>query len=169
MDEAADLQDGSRGREPARPQNIVDRSLRAFFVAPLVQTAAIWIAFAIIAVVNSGGDVKLTMSSGFWKFVAMGLVVSYVVAGTLGVATHVICVKLGFWRLWQYLLAGLLAGSIPLLLLGLALSGKAANARMIGLAVYSVPSALVVAVVVWLMVFWRNPPARSTADVDAFS
>ena len=158
MDERTGPQDGPSARGRARPQDIVDRSLRAFFVAPLVQTAAIWIAFAIIAVVQSGGEVKLTMSSGFWKFVALGLIVSYVIAGMLGVATHVICVKLGFWRLWHYLLAGLLAGSIPPLLLGIALSGKAANARMIGLAVYSVPSALVVALVVWLMVFWRNPP-----------
>jgi hypothetical protein len=39
----------------------------------------------------------------------------------------------------------------------------------LGAAAYFVPSALVVAVVVWLMVFWRNPPAHSTADIDAFS
>jgi len=153
----------------ARPEDIVGRSVRAFLVAPLVQNVALWAIVMTWTSVGTGGAVKLTFSSGFWLFAAGTLIVSYLIAATLGVLVHVICVKLGFWRLWHYLLAGFLAGAAPAVLWGLAVASPPSISRMMGLAIYFVPSALVVAAVVWLMVFWRNPPAARIPGPDVFS
>lgn len=152
-----------------RPENIVERSVRAFLVAPLIQNVVLWIVVAITMLVSNAGAVRFSFSTGFWWFAAGALIVSYLIAATLGVIVHVICVKLGLWRFWHYLLAGLLGGLIPAVLWGLTVSPSWALARVVAMGTYTVPSALVVAVVVWLMVFWRNPPARSAVDLDTFS
>jgi hypothetical protein len=154
---------------PARPQNIVERSIRAFLVAPLIQNVVLWIVVAVVALVGSDGAVRFSFSTGFWWFAGGALIVSYLIAATLGVIVHVICVKLGWWRFWHYVVAGLLGGIIPAALWGLTVSPSWALARFVAMGTYTVPSALVVAIVVWLMVFWRNPPARSASDLDTFS
>lgn len=155
--------------DKARPENIVERSVRAFLVAPLIQNVVLWAIVMTWMIVGTGGTVKITFSSGFWLFAAGTLIVSYIIAGTLGVLVHVTCVKMGFWRLWHYLLAGFLAGAAPAVLWGLAVAGRPSISRMTGLAIYFVPSALVVAAVVWLMVFWRNPPVARAPNPDVFS
>jgi hypothetical protein len=154
---------------PAHPENIVDRSVRAFLVAPLIQNVVLWIIFAVWMLVGKGGAIRFSFSTGFWWFAGGVLLVSHVIAGTLGVLVHVMCIKLGFWKFRHYLLAGLLAGAIPAIVWGFAVTSQNPGYRALGAAAYFVPSALVVAVVVWLMVFWRNPSPRSTADLDAFS
>ncbi|MDH3236023.1 MAG: hypothetical protein OEQ29_21075 [Alphaproteobacteria bacterium] len=159
----------SSEHDKAPPENIVARSVRAFLIAPLIQNAVLWTIFITWMIVGTGGAVRIAFSSGFWLFAAGSLIVSYIVAGTLGVLVHVTCVKLGFWRLWQYLLAGFLAGAAPAVLWGLTIASQPSISRMTGLAIYFVPSALVVATVVWLMVFWRNPPVARAPDPDVFS
>jgi len=154
--------------EAARPENIVDRSVRAFLVAPLIQNIVLWIILAVWMLVGAGGAIRFSFSTGFWWFAGGVLLVSYVIAATLGVLVHVMCVKLGLWKFRHYLLAGFLAGAIPAIVWGFAVTSQNPGYRALGAAAYFVPSALVVAVVVWLMVFWRNPP-RSTADLDEFS
>jgi hypothetical protein len=155
--------------EAPRPENVVERSVRAFLVAPLIQNVVLWIVVAVTMLVSTNSAVRFSFSTGFWWFAAGALIVSYLIAATLGVIVHVICVKLGLWRFWHYVLAGLLGGLIPAALWGLTVSPEWAFARVVAMGTYTVPSALVIAIVVWLMVFWRNPPARSMANVDAFS
>jgi len=156
--------------EAARPANVVERSvLRAFLVAPLIKNVVLWIVVAITMLVSTGGAVRFSFSTGFWWFAGGALIVSYLIAATLGVIVHVICVKLGFCRFRHYVVAGLLGGLIPAALWGLTVSPQWAFPRVVAMGTYTVPSALVVAIVVWLMVFWRNPPRRSTVDLDAFS
>jgi len=169
MNADGDPERASAGNDKAPPENIVQRSVRAFLVAPLIQNAVLWAIIMTWTIVGTVGAVKITFSIGFWLFAAGTLIVSYMIAGTLGVLVHVLCVKLGFWRLWHYLLAGFLAGTAPAALWGLAIASPPSVSRMTELALYFVPSALVVAAVVWLMVFWRNPPMALIPDHDVFS
>lgn len=168
MAEAGPGQAASGSGRP-RPERIIERSVHAFLVAPLVQNLVLWLVVLVWTTAVGGTGVRLTLSSAFWTFAAGMLIASYLISATLGVVAHVICVKLGLWRFWHYVLAGLLGGLIPAALWGLTVPSRWALARVAAMGLYTVPSALVVAVVVWLMVFWRNPPQRNTVDLNAFT
>jgi len=166
-DDGTGLPVGKSGQ--LRPENVVSWSLLGLAVAPVVQSSLLWACVIAWATLVSGQELGASGPIGFWTIVGFGVIISYLVTATFGLATHVICYRLGFWRLWQYLLAGLLAGMLPAVLWGWLVAYQSVGERMLKMAVFTVPSAIVVSAVVWLFVFWRNPPPRSDVDLKAFS
>jgi len=133
-------------------------------MAPLIQNVVLWAGLVIFMSASSGQQLPIKLDQGFLWFAGSALLVSYLIAATIGALAHVICVKLGFWRLWHYLLAGFIAGALMAVCWGLVLHGRPSAVGIFGPAAFLVPSALVVSLVVWLMVFWRNPPVRGGSD-----
>jgi len=150
-----------------RPANVTERSVYAFLVAPLIQNVVLWAGIFVFVSVSTDRQLPIKLDQGFMWFVGGSLLVSYLIAATVGVIAHVLCVKLGFWRLWHYLLVGFLAGVLMALCWGLFITARPSAVGIFGPAAFFVPSAVVIALVVWLMVFWRNPPVGSGVDTPS--